>query len=89
MLRTLADARLVTIGAGAVEVAHEALIRHWPTLRAWLDEDREGRLVHRRLTDAAQEWDATGRDRGLLFRGTRLAVASDWSHRARQRAERP
>ena len=64
VLRTLADARLVTIGAGAVEVAHEALIRHWPTLRAWLDEDREGRLVHRRLTDAAQEWDATGRDRG-------------------------
>src|SRR5439155_1435414 len=34
VLRTLADARLVTIGEGTVEVAHEALIRHWPTLRA-------------------------------------------------------
>jgi class 3 adenylate cyclase/energy-coupling factor transporter ATP-binding protein EcfA2 len=33
VLRTLADARLVTIGEETVEVAHEALIRHWPTLR--------------------------------------------------------
>jgi hypothetical protein len=81
VLRTLADARLVVIGEGTVEVAHEALIRHWPTLRAWLDEDREGRLVHRRLTEAAQEWDATGRDPALLYRGTRLAGASDWAVR--------
>ena len=29
-------------GHDEVEVAHEALVRHWPTLRAWLDEDREG-----------------------------------------------
>jgi WD40 repeat protein/class 3 adenylate cyclase len=79
VLRTLADARLVTIGEGTVEVAHEALIRHWPTLRAWLDEDREGRLVHRRLTEASQEWEATARDQALLYRGTRLAGGSDWA----------
>ena len=42
VLRVLAEARLVIIGEGTVEVAHEALIRHWATLRAWLDEDREG-----------------------------------------------
>jgi WD40 repeat protein/class 3 adenylate cyclase len=79
VLRTLADARLVTIGEGTVEVAHEALIRHWPTLREWLDEDREGRLVHRRLTEAAREWDTTDRDPALLYRGTRLAGAGDWA----------
>jgi WD40 repeat protein/class 3 adenylate cyclase/energy-coupling factor transporter ATP-binding protein EcfA2 len=79
VLRTLADARLVTIGEGTVEVAHEALIRHWPTLREWLDEDREGRLLHRRLTEAAQEWEALGRDPGALFRGTRLATTGDWA----------
>jgi WD40 repeat protein/class 3 adenylate cyclase len=79
VLRTLVEARLVTIGEGTVEVAHEALIRHWPTLRAWLDEDREGRLVHRRLTEAAREWDATHRDAALLYRGTRLAGAADWA----------
>src|SRR5918994_3656119 len=79
VLHKLADARLVTIGEGTVEVAHEALIRHWPTLRRWLDEDREGRLLHRRHTQAAQEWDAAGRDPALLYRGTRLAGASDWA----------
>jgi hypothetical protein len=71
--------RLVTIGEGTVEVAHEALIRHWPTLREWLDEDRGGRILHRRLTEAAQEWEALGRDPGALFRGTRLATAGDWA----------
>jgi class 3 adenylate cyclase/WD40 repeat protein/energy-coupling factor transporter ATP-binding protein EcfA2 len=79
VVRTLADARLVTTGEGTVEVAHEALIRHWPTLREWLDEDREGRLLHRRLTEAAQEWDALDRDPGVLFRGTRLATTGDWA----------
>jgi WD40 repeat protein/class 3 adenylate cyclase len=79
VLRTLADARLVTIGEETVEVAHEALIRHWPTLRAWLDEDREGRLLHRRLTEAAQEWETLGRDPGALFRGMRLATTGDWA----------
>ena len=34
-----------------VEVAHEALIREWPRLRHWLDDDRDGLRVHRHLTD--------------------------------------
>ena len=40
---------------GTVEVAHEALIREWPTLREWLSEDREGLRLHRQLTHAAEE----------------------------------
>jgi WD40 repeat protein/class 3 adenylate cyclase/energy-coupling factor transporter ATP-binding protein EcfA2 len=79
VLRTLADARLVTIGERTVEVAHEAIIRHWPTLRAWLDEDREGRLLHRRLTESAHEWEALGREPGALLRGSRLATTGDWA----------
>jgi WD40 repeat protein/class 3 adenylate cyclase len=79
VLRVLTDARLVTVGEDTVEVAHEALIRHWPTLRAWLDEDREGRLVHRRLTEAAQEWETLGRDPGAVYRGGRLAAATEWA----------
>ena len=79
VLSVLVEARLLTVGEGTVEVAHEALIRHWPTLRAWLDEDREGRLVHRRLTEAAQEWETLGKDPGALYRGTRLAAATEWA----------
>jgi WD40 repeat protein len=79
VLTILADARLITLERDTVEVAHEALIREWPTLRRWLDEDREGLLVHRRLTEAAQEWVALGRDRGMLYRGVRLHAASAWA----------
>lgn len=79
VLLTLADARLVTTGQDTAEVAHEALIREWPTLRGWLEEDREGLRLHRRLTEAAQEWDASGRDPGILYRGARLAQAAEWA----------
>ena len=48
VLSDLTDARLVTLDAGTVEVAHEALIREWPTLRTWLEEDREGLRLHHR-----------------------------------------
>ena len=75
----LADARLVTIGEGEVEVAHEALLREWPRLRAWLEEGAEGRRLQLRLGAAAREWVAGGRDPGELYRGARLASALDWS----------
>lgn len=74
VLLTLADARLITTGQDTAEVAHEALIREWPTLRDWLEEDREGLRLHRRLTEVAQEWDASGRDPGVLYRGARLGL---------------
>ena len=58
----LSEQRLLTVSDGAVEVAHEALLREWPRLRAWLEEDVQGRRLHRRLSDAARAWDADGRD---------------------------
>ena len=79
VLAVLADSRLVTVGEGSVEVAHEALLREWPRLREWIEEDTEGRRLRRHITQAATEWDAAGRDRGELYRGARLAVALDWT----------
>ncbi len=79
VLGILADARLVTMADQTVEVAHEALIREWPTLREWLGQDREGLRLHRRLTDAAAEWEVAERDPGLLYRGARLAQAVEWA----------
>ena len=78
-LDMLADARLVTTSEDTVEVAHEALIREWPRLREWLGEDREGLRLHRRITEAAAEWEALDRDPGGLLRGTRLAQANEWA----------
>ncbi|MEZ4512949.1 MAG: protein kinase [Chloroflexota bacterium] len=79
VLRTLADARLVTLGDDTVEVAHEALIRSWPALHEWLEEDREGLRIHQHLSEAAQAWAELNRDPGELYRGLRLARASEWA----------
>jgi tetratricopeptide (TPR) repeat protein len=64
-----------------VDVSHEALIRGWPRLRGWLDEDRAGLRLHRRITQAANEWQRSNRDDELLYRGTRLAQAQEWRER--------
>jgi DNA-binding SARP family transcriptional activator len=64
VLGVLADERLITIGDGVVEVAHEALLHEWPRLGGWLEEDAEGRRLHRQLAAAATEWHESGRDPG-------------------------
>jgi WD40 repeat protein/DNA-binding SARP family transcriptional activator len=78
-LAVLTESRLVTVDEGTVEVAHEALLSEWPRLRAWLEEDAEGRRLHQHLIQAAAEWDRSGRDPAELYRGARLASALDWA----------
>ena len=78
-LGVLAEARLLTVDRGTVEVAHEALFREWPRLEGWLEEDRQGRRVRAHLTEAAREWDDSGRAPGELYRDARLAAALDWT----------
>ncbi len=78
VLTVLTERRLLTMSATTVEVAHEALLREWPRLRDWLDEDAQGRSVHRHLAGAAREWDERGRDPGDVYRGARLAMALEW-----------
>jgi hypothetical protein len=79
LLERLAEARLVTLGEGTAEVAHEVLIREWPTLRRWLEEDREGLRLHRQLGTAARIWETGGQDPSDLYRGARLTAAGDWA----------
>ena len=79
VLHILSDARLITVDQDTVEIAHEALIREWPTLRGWLADDREGLRLHRHLTDAAQAWEEMDRDPGELYSGARLAQAQEWA----------
>lgn len=90
VIQSLVAARLLTISGGStgertVDVAHEALIRGWPRLRGWIEEDRAGLREHRRITEAALEWQRLDRDESALFRGARLATALEW--RARYHAE--
>jgi WD40 repeat protein/energy-coupling factor transporter ATP-binding protein EcfA2 len=84
VLGRLVDARMLTTGRDetgqdVVDVSHEALIRGWPRLRGWIDADRAGLLGHRRLTDAAHEWDTLGREPAAFYRGARLTIAREWA----------
>jgi WD40 repeat protein len=79
VVEALTDQRLLTTSQDSVEVAHEALLREWPRLHGWLEEDVHGRALHRHLITAAREWDESGRDPGELYRGARLTGALDWT----------
>ena len=71
--------RLITLDADTAQITHEALLTAWPLLRTWIDADREGLRVRRRLSDAARTWDEAGRDPAALLRGGQLALARDWA----------
>jgi DNA-binding SARP family transcriptional activator/WD40 repeat protein len=75
----LVRARLVTAEADTVELAHEALARAWPRLRAWLDEDAAGQRTFHHLAAAAAGWESLGRPDSELYRGARLEAALEWS----------
>jgi hypothetical protein len=76
------EARLLVVSPGAVsgqevlEVAHEALIRHWPTLREWLQQDRELLAWAQAVNRAGDVWEWTGRDTGQLWTGRALKALS-------------
>ncbi|HMN27272.1 MAG TPA: hypothetical protein PKE45_03885, partial [Caldilineaceae bacterium] len=81
VLQRLIDARLVRLSEGdtpadlQVEVAHEALVRNWPRLVDWLEEERERLRERLRLTEAAEQWEKVNRDPGALLRGALLDEA--------------
>jgi uncharacterized delta-60 repeat protein len=84
LLNKLADARLIVKTDKDVEVAHEALIRHWSRLTEWLNEDRDNLRLREGVSESAREWDASKRDNSLLnHRGGRLELALAMSKLAR------
>ncbi len=78
-------ARLLTVDRDpatrepTIELAHEVLLRSWPTLRHWLDDDSEAFRAHRRMSDAAAVWESEGAT------SPTCSTAADWSTRRRRR----
>jgi WD40 repeat protein/uncharacterized caspase-like protein len=58
-----------------VEVVHEILIRHWSSLRWWLEENRARLRSQRQIEQAAVLWMQKNRQSDFLLRGVRLAEA--------------
>ena len=80
----LANERLLVTNQSAsgleqtVEVAHEALISNWGTLRGWVNEDREFLLWRERLDALRMEWERVQKNEDALLRGPLLIEAQRW-----------
>lgn len=71
LLRRFVEARLLVTarqqdGRETIEVAHESLLRIWPQLRSWLQEDQDELRLLDSLHRAAAEWQDGGRGADLL-----------------------
>ncbi|WP_414541436.1 WD40 repeat domain-containing protein [Nostoc sp. CCY0012] len=64
-------------GAVTIEVAHEILIRHWSTLRWWLEENRSRLRSQRQIEQSAALWQHNQQQSDFLLQGNRLAEAEE------------
>jgi WD40 repeat protein len=84
LIEQLAIARLLIIsqeiGATLVEVAHEALLRKWPLLRDWLDEEREFLIGKEHLEQDLRDWETAPEEQKseALLSGLKLTRAQGW-----------
>jgi WD40 repeat protein len=75
--------RLIVTNAPAfsretAELAHEALIRHWPALVGWINGDRTFQTWLRQIRSNVELWSADPSDDGPLLRRGMLAQAREW-----------
>jgi uncharacterized protein YjbI with pentapeptide repeats/energy-coupling factor transporter ATP-binding protein EcfA2 len=83
IVQKLADEKLIVTGdrlvgterVAVVDVAHEALIRHWSLLRKWLDENRDKLRQKRKIEAAAEEWETHRKSKDYLLQGKALTKA--------------
>lgn len=75
-----------TDGTDSIEVAHEALLRTWPQLDAWLTDDQDKLRILNGLERAARDWAVGAQSPDLLVhRGGRLAEVRTLASEARFR----
>ncbi|MGD2059697.1 MAG: BTAD domain-containing putative transcriptional regulator [Acidimicrobiia bacterium] len=85
VLDSFTKARLLVVDSDpdtrtpTVEVAHEALLTHWPRLSGWIESTREDLTLAHRFEEAMQEWQRNDRDDAYLLTGARLAQHRTWT----------
>ncbi|GAA3607635.1 hypothetical protein GCM10022419_110680 [Nonomuraea rosea] len=77
LLSAFAGLRLITLHEDGAEIAHDALLIAWPTLRQWLEPDLTAHAVYDRLVEDAGQWAGNHRDPAFLYRGARLLAVQD------------
>jgi WD40 repeat protein len=74
VLEAFAGARLLVLGDGRVQIAHDVVLQAWPRLRGWLEEDQTSVILYGQLAEDTARWHANGDDSSLLYRGVQLAA---------------
>ncbi|GAA3474734.1 WD40 repeat domain-containing protein [Nonomuraea roseola] len=72
VLTEFAGKRLVVLGKGTAEPAHQVLLTAWPRLRRWLETDADEWKLHGRLAHDADQWLRAERDPSFLYGGRQL-----------------
>jgi tetratricopeptide (TPR) repeat protein/MinD-like ATPase involved in chromosome partitioning or flagellar assembly len=83
VLNNLGATPLVTIerdadsGEAAAQLGDD-LLRYWPHLQSWVQEDREFLLWRQKLNGVIAEWRRLNEDSGALLTGAPLELAKGW-----------
>lgn len=79
-VEALLEAGVVVSRRDEIRFAKDAVVRFWPRLREWIDDDRNFLLWRQDLWKIASDW-SVGRDEHLLRRGSELKADEDWLRR--------
>ena len=74
VLDAFAAERLVILDGDTAQLSHDVLLRDWPMLRGWLEEDQASWILYSQLADAAAAWHDSYSDPSFLYRGAQLAA---------------
>ncbi len=74
VLEAFASSRLLVLDGDTVQIAHDVLLRAWPRLRGWVDNEQANWILFTQLQEDAAEWAGHGRDPSFLYRGSQLAA---------------
>ena len=74
VLDAFAAERLAVLDGDRAQIAHDVLLRAWPRLHGWLEEDQASWILHGQLADSAAAWHDSNDDPSFLYRGTQLAT---------------
>jgi WD40 repeat protein len=74
ILDAFAAERLVVLDGDTAQMSHDVLLRAWPRLRGWLEEDQASWILYGQLADATAAWHDNNNDPSFLYRGSPLAA---------------
>ena len=74
VLDAFAAERLAVLDEDRAQLSHDVLLRAWPRLRGWLEEDQASWILYSQVADAAAAWHDSRDDSSFLYRGAQLTA---------------